>query len=84
MATADNDGTGMPEQLDDPLGTAVPEHLVEHLDTDKPELLSPASRYEAAIADEPPPDVDLTDHPLAEDPFHDWAVFLSSEAYAAF
>jgi hypothetical protein len=83
-AIADNDGSGTPEQLDDPLGAAVPEQLDDPLNTDKPELLSPASGYEVATAEEPPPDVDLTDHPLAEDPFHDWAVFLSSEAYAAF
>ena len=33
--------------------------------------------------DEPPPEFDLTDHPLAEDPFKDWELFLAYDSYAA-
>ena len=33
--------------------------------------------------DEPPPEFDLTDRPLAEDPFTDWELFLAYDSYAA-
>ena len=33
--------------------------------------------------DEPPPDFDPTDHPLAEDPFKDWEHFLAYDSCAA-
>ncbi|WP_082506796.1 HNH endonuclease signature motif containing protein [Arthrobacter sp. Leaf337] len=32
--------------------------------------------------DDPPPECDLTDRPLAEDPFTDWELFLAYDSYA--
>jgi hypothetical protein len=78
LAMANNLGPGMPgmpEQSDNNRGHPVPGALGRDRDPDVATDL-------ATIEDLPPED-ELTDHPVAEDPFLDWALFLSSEAYAA-
>jgi hypothetical protein len=62
---------GMPGQSHNNRGHAVPG--APGMDSDR-DLAAP----EVLL-----PEVELTDHPLAEDPFCDWADFLSSEAHAA-
>jgi hypothetical protein len=73
LAMASNMGLGMPEmpgQPDNNRGHAVPG--TAGTDSDR-NLVAPEDLL---------PEIELTDPPLAEDPFRDWADFLSSEAYA--
>ena len=66
---------GMPGQFDNNRGHTVPGAPGTDGDTDVATGL--------ATIDDLLPEVELTDHPVAEDPFRDWALFLSSEASAA-
>ncbi|WLQ08633.1 HNH endonuclease signature motif containing protein [Arthrobacter oryzae] len=84
-----------PELADDPDWT--PPHWPEEAplqDVPWPENLLPENPWpenlwaenllpENPWLENPPPDLELTDQPLPEDPFSDWALFLSSEANAA-
>ncbi|MDV8147518.1 HNH endonuclease signature motif containing protein [Arthrobacter sp. B10-11] len=70
----------LPELADDP--DWEPPHWPPEAplqDVPWPENLLPENLW----PENPPPDLELTDQPLPQDPFSDWALFLTSEANAA-
>ena len=67
------------------LGPAVPgrvENRGDHAEPGTPGTDSdPVTPGDPMTLEDLLPEAELTDHPVAEDPFRDWALFLS-EAYA--
>ncbi|MEK0153905.1 HNH endonuclease signature motif containing protein [Arthrobacter oryzae] len=88
-------GPGLPEQPDNYPCPVVPERPWQVDDRDwvppeapvqdvpLPEDPLPEDPWpEDLLPEDPWPDLELTDQQVPEDPFSDWALFLSSEAYA--
>jgi hypothetical protein len=84
MAMANNPGLGVPEQPDGARVSAVPEQLRNTRDPDVPECPWLVDDRDLVASKDLLPELELPDHPVAEDPFPEWALFLASEAYAAF
>jgi len=89
LAMANNPGPGTPGQFDNNLAIGTPGQV----DNNRGQAVSGAPAMDGdsdLVTTRDPmtledllPEVELTDQPVAEDPFRDWALFLSSEALAA-
>ncbi|MDR6508041.1 DUF222 domain-containing protein [Arthrobacter oryzae] len=88
MATTDNGGTGRPEPPGNTCSPAVPEPPGDYSGTAMaedpwlnhvPDWVTP----EDLAWEDHPPEPDLTDQPIAEDPFRDWALFRTTAVHEA-